>query len=119
MKRLWWTLPGLALLVLGAHFYRAGQGWAVVVCAAALLLLAWPRRGAVRAVQAVLLLGTLEWAWTAALLAQQRMALGRPWGRMAAILAAVALLTAAAAIVLRYRPLRRPAPPSQPPERAA
>ncbi|HET9820960.1 MAG TPA: hypothetical protein VFQ16_03975 [Burkholderiaceae bacterium] len=115
MKRVWWALPGLSLLVLGAHFYRAGQAWAVLVCGVAVLLLAWPRAAAVRAVQAVLLLGALEWAWTAAVLAQQRIALGRPWGRMAAILGGVALLTAAAAFVLRHRlPPRRPAgPPGQ------
>ena len=105
MKRYWWTLPSLSLLSLGAHFYRAGQGWAVIVCAMTLLLLAWPRQGAVRVAQAVLLLGALEWVWTAAVLAQQRMALGRPWERMAGILGVVALLAVAAAFVLRHRPL--------------
>ena len=59
-----------------------------------------------RLIQAALLLGTVEWLWTAYVLVQQRIAAGRPWTRLALILAAVALVTAAsiaAVEVLRKR----------------
>jgi predicted transcriptional regulator len=55
----------------------------------------------------VLLLGALEWLRTAAMLVQQRLALGTPWLRLAIILGVVALLTAAAALVFRSARLRR------------
>jgi hypothetical protein len=59
-----------------------------------------------RVLQLALLAGAAEWAWTAALLAQQRLALGQPWLRMALILGAVALLTLSAALVFRSAGLR-------------
>lgn len=98
--------PGLSLLVLGAHFYRA-QAWPLMLaCGACVLLLAWPRAWAARGVQLVLLAGALEWLWTVFALVQQRMALAQPWARLALILGAVALLTAGAALVFRHPRLR-------------
>lgn len=104
-----WLLlaPGLALTVLAAHFYRAGA-WAGVGAAllALGLMLVLRRRWVPALLQLCLLAATLEWLWTAFMLAQQRMALGAPWQRMALILGAVALLTAASAAVFRHRRLR-------------
>lgn len=105
----WWLIaPALALAVLGAHYYR-GQAWVGVAGCAALLvaMLALPRPGVARLVQAALVFATAEWAWTAWALAQQRMALGQPWKRMLAILVVVALLTAASALAFETRALRR------------
>lgn len=92
------ALAALALGLLGAHFWRAG-GWPLVAACAALMPVALlaQRRWLQRLVQAALVAGTLEWLWTAFRIAQQRDALGAPWGRMALILGAVALLTATAA----------------------
>ena len=87
--------PVLAFLVLGAHFLRDGAWPLTAACAILALLVAWPRAWVPRLLQAALVLGTLEWAWTAFVLVQQRMAEGRPWSRMAVILAAVALVTLA------------------------
>lgn len=100
------SLPVLALLLLAAHFWRAGAWPLVLICMALLPLLAWHRRWVAHAVQATLVLGTLEWLRTAALLAQQRLALGQPVVRMVLILAAVALFTAAAAAVFGSAALR-------------
>ena len=77
-------------------------------CCAWLLvaLLAWPRAWAARLVQGALVLGAAEWLWTAAVLIQQRQALGQPWLRMSLILGAVALFTAGAALVFRHPGLR-------------
>jgi hypothetical protein len=100
-------LPTLALALLGAHFYRAGTWPAVVVCVVLLgLMLLLKRPWVPRLLQAGLALGTLEWLWTTALLVQQRLALGQPWQRMALILLAVALFTAASAAVLSQRRVR-------------
>lgn len=97
----WLLAPALALLLLAAHFYRAAA-WPWLWATLALLPLMTLRRAWVpRVLQLALLAGAAEWVWTAALLAQQRLALGQPWLRMVLILGAVALLTLAAALVFR------------------
>lgn len=99
-------LPGFALALLGAHFYRAGSWPMLLACLLLIALLAWPRPWAARLVQGGLLAGSIEWAWTAYGFVQQRIALGQPWTRLALILGTVALLTAAAALVFREARLR-------------
>lgn len=103
----WLLLPALALGLLGAHFYRAAAWPLVGLCVVLVLLLAWPRVWVARLVQAALVLGALEWLWTALILVQQRLALGQPWLRLALILGAVAFFTAASALVFRSAALRR------------
>ena len=100
-------LPALALLVLAAHFLRAAQPAGVVVCLAGIGLLFVRRWWAARAVQALLLLGAIEWLRALAVLSAARRAAGEPWLRMAAILSAVALATAAALLVFRLARVRR------------
>jgi hypothetical protein len=106
MNILWLLAPALSFALLCAHFYRAGAWLPMVACIALLPLLLLRRGWAARLVQVCLLAGSLEWAWTALLLVQQRMALGQPWLRLVAILGAVALLTAASALVFGGRRLR-------------
>jgi hypothetical protein len=65
------------------------------------LLLLVQERWSVRAVQAGLVLGALEWVRTLALFAGQRMEAGRPWGRLAVILGVVAALTALSALAVK------------------
>ncbi len=105
-----WLLlaPALALALLAAHFYRAAA-WPLVGASLLLLglMLVLRRAWLPRLVQVCLLAGTLEWLWTALLLAQQRQALGQPWLRMLLILGAVALLTAASAAVFSQQRVRR------------
>ena len=107
MTALCLSLPVFALLTLGAHFFRAGQWPGVVLCVVLLGLLALRRRWAWALLQGALVLGAVEWLWTATAFAQQRIELGRPWTRLALILGAMALLTLAAAALLRGRRLRR------------
>lgn len=97
MKLLLLAAPILSFLVLGAHFLRESAWWLVAVCALLIALLAWRRPWVPRVVQVALALGTIEWLWTAAMLIQERMVEGRPWLRLAAILGAVAVFTAASA----------------------
>lgn len=98
--------PTLALLLLAAHFYRAGLWPLALVSLLLIALLFVPRAWAARAVQIALLAGTLEWLRTLAAFVGERMAAGQPYLRLLAILLAVALFTGAAALVFRAYPLR-------------
>lgn len=95
MRFILYAAPVLSFLLLGAHFLRDRDWILTAACAVLALLVAWPRAWVARLLQAALALGTAEWAWTAFMLGQQRLAEGRPWIRMAIILGVVALLTAA------------------------
>ena len=85
--------PILALLLLAAHFYRAGvyvlAGAAIAL--AGLVFVARPWAG--RALGLVLLFGAIEWLRTAWVFASLRESMGQPFGRLLAILGAVALFT--------------------------
>ena len=98
--------PALALLVLGAHFLRAGH-LALVAAAVAVVAIQFVRRPwAARIVQGALVLGTLEWLRTVALLAEERRAAGAPYLRMTLILTGVALATALSLLAFRSRAVR-------------
>lgn len=104
-----WRLvaPIIAFLLLGASFLRAGNDLMVVACGILVLLLAVPRPWAAWVAQLALALAALRWLWLTWTLAAMRAAAGVPYGRMVAILVAVALLTLLAALVFRSRALRR------------
>jgi ABC-type methionine transport system permease subunit len=96
----------IVLAILAAHFYRA-QAWVpfgVTVGLAPLLFVRAP--WAARVLQAALALGALEWLRTAAALVALRQSMGQPWTRLALILGAVALATAACALIFQWRPVR-------------
>jgi len=98
--------PALSALLLAAHFLRAGAWPGVAASLALLALLAIPRRWAARAAQAALVLGAAEWVRTLLLLVAARREAQAPYVRLAAILAAVAAVTAASALVFESRRLR-------------
>jgi hypothetical protein len=98
--------PSVALLMLAAHFYRAGlwpMAIAVVLVNSVLLV---RRAWTARAVQAVLLLGAFEWLRALAAFVGERVAAGQPYVRLVVILGVVALFTAGAALVFRSLRLR-------------
>ncbi len=99
-------LPALALVLLAAHFYRAGLWPLAAVALLLIALLLVPRAWAARAVQIALLAGTIEWLRTLAAFVGERIAVGHPYLRLTVILLAVALFTAATALVFRAYPLR-------------
>jgi hypothetical protein len=96
----------LSGLVLAAHFLRGGHLGVVMICLAALTILLIRESWAARLMQLLLLLGSLEWVRTMMILVSQRRSLGEPWIRMAVILGAVALFTAASALVFQGARLR-------------
>jgi hypothetical protein len=97
----------LSFLVLAAHFLRNDQLTLMLLsCAAPLLLL--PRRAwATRIVQAMLILGALEWVRTLLEIRAVRIEEGREWLRMAKILGGVAAFTFASGLVFLLPPIAR------------
>jgi len=95
----------LSCLVLAAHFLRGGHAAFVAICLALPLLFLVRRPWAGWTITVVLGLGSLEWLVTLIQIAQQRMAMGEPWLRMAAILGTVTLITGASALLPRTRRL--------------
>jgi hypothetical protein len=93
----------LALWLLAAHLFRSHLLLLATVAALAPLLLLLRSRAAPLLVQAMLVLGALEWLRTIAQLTMARMAMSQPWLRMSLILLAVAAFTALAAWLLRQR----------------
>ena len=99
-------LPALALLLLGAHFFRAALVPLTVVCLGLVALLFVRARWAWLTLQVALAIGTLEWLRTAWEFASMRAAMGQPFTRLLVILGSVALVTALAALALRTRTAR-------------
>ncbi|TBR24052.1 hypothetical protein EPO15_04830 [bacterium] len=100
----WRLLPaGLGLWLLAAHFLRGGHVLlaAALAAAPAGLLLRTPVSR--RILQAALAAGALVWLTTAVRLTASRREEGRPWARMAAILAGVAAVNVAGAALLEGR----------------
>lgn len=97
----------LALLVLAAHFYRAGLVFLVPVSLGLVLLLGVRFAWVPRVATAALALAALEWLRTLVVLADARLEAGQPWLRLVVILGTVLLLTLAAAWPLRSAAVRR------------
>jgi hypothetical protein len=96
----------LSLLLLAAHFYRAGQVVVTALCLALPLLLLLRKSWVPRLFQLLLVLGALEWLRALYGFAAMRIAFGEPWTRLALILGAVALFTGLSGLVFRNRKLR-------------
>ncbi len=95
-----YLLAMVSFWLLAAHFLRAGNVIMTGVCALLPALLLLHRRWSVRVLQVLLYCGTALWLRTAVLIARQRMRLGQPWGRMAVILGAVAIVTLISGLLL-------------------
>ena len=96
----------LSILVLGAHFLRGGSMIAVFVALVLIGLLFLRRPWVARLVQAVLVLGALEWLRTMYELAQIRAMHGQPYGRMLVILGIVAAVTLCSALLFQTQALK-------------
>ena len=96
----------LALLVLAAHFYRAGLIFLVPACIGLVLILAVRTAWVPRLVAIALVFAALEWLRTLLVLADARLEAGQPWLRLAIILGSVTILTLAAAWPLRSPAVR-------------
>jgi len=96
----------LSLLLLAAHFYRAGLAPLTVLCVALPLLLFLRQAWVPRLFQVLLVIGALEWLRALYGFAAMRIAFGEPWTRLAVILGAVALFTGCSGLVFRCSKIR-------------
>ncbi len=103
----------ISFLLVAAHFFRAGQVFFVILMLCMPLLLLLRQSWVPVVIQVVLLLAAVEWLRTLINIAQLRVHTGEPWVRMAVILGAVALFTAASGLVLRNAALRAWFTPAQ------
>ncbi|MDQ1310420.1 MAG: hypothetical protein QG601_1690 [Pseudomonadota bacterium] len=99
--------PGLALLLLAAHFFRAGLVPFAGLSVALVVLLFVRTPWAARLLQVALAAGTLEWLRTAWVFAAARAAADQPYARLLVIIGAVAVVTALAAWTIGNRTGRR------------
>lgn len=90
-------VPGLALLLLAAHFFRAGQVPFAGLSAALVVLLFVRTPWAARVLQIALAAGTLEWLRTAWVFSAARATADQPYARLLVIIGTVAALSALAA----------------------
>lgn len=108
MKNLLRLLPVLLSFgLLAAHFSRAGMFPFVILSLLFPFILLIRRKWAARGIQALLLLGALEWIRAMFGYIEIRKSIGDDWGRLAIILVTVALLTACSGLVFRGRSLRK------------
>jgi len=96
----------LVSLLLAAHFFRQGSGLPTAICLLVPLLFAWRRPWSLVVLQLSAYLGAAIWVVTAVRLVQERLAIGAPWATAAAILGAVAVLTAVSGALLNSRSIR-------------
>ncbi len=97
----------LSMLLLAAHFYRAGYLILVIAMLLGPLVLFICKPWTARVIQVVLVLGGIEWIRTLINLATIRQSVGAPWERLALILCGVALFTIASALVFSLRSLKK------------
>jgi lysylphosphatidylglycerol synthetase-like protein (DUF2156 family) len=97
------VLFAIAALLLGAHYYRAGNLLLVAFCLASPLLFFHKRRRSLILLQALAYGAAAIWVEAAIRLVEFRQQMGRPWMAAAIILGAVALLTLAAGLLLNSR----------------
>lgn len=97
----------LSSLLLAAHFFRFGHLFLVLLSLIFPALLWIRKRWAVRVVQGILIIGSIEWLRTLLVFANIRIAVGEPWVRLVLILGTVAALTLASTFVFRLSALKK------------
>ncbi len=102
-----WLIPVfVSLLLLAAHFLREGSMIFLLMSLLAMPLLAVKRKWVAWFLRVLLILGAVEWCWTAWLLVNTRIEYGEPFLRLAIIMGAVASLTFFSAFVFNTRRLK-------------
>ncbi len=97
------ALYAIAAALIAAHFLRAGELIPATLCLMAPLLFLLKSRRSLLLLQGLAYAAAASWLWTAWELVALRRAYGRPWLLGAAILIAVAAVSALAGTLLRGR----------------
>jgi len=101
----------IAALLLGAHFLRLGNLAFVALCLCAPLLLLYRKRRVLIVLQLLAYGAAASWIVLGLRLVESRLQSGQPWKLAAMILAAVALFTLLAGLLLNSRVVRERYPP--------
>ena len=96
----------LSLLLLVAHFMRAGNLVFGALSMSLLFSLFFRHPYIARIIQVVLVLGAMEWIRTAVEMVSLRLDYGQPWIRLVSILGTVALFTLLSASVFFLKSLK-------------
>lgn len=107
MKVPFFVLVVLSLILLAAHFLRSGSELGVAVSLAPIALLFLREPWAARVVQAVLVLGAIEWTRTLYELMQLRLAQGVSATGVVIILGAVIAVTIFSALLFEAKTMKR------------
>jgi hypothetical protein len=97
----------LSILLLGAHFFRAGDMVLVIVVLSGIIILLIPRPWAARIIQIGLVIGGIEWIRTLVNLVKLRQAMGASWHLLVLILGPVAVLTICSSLVFKLKALKK------------
>jgi len=97
----------LSLLLLAAHYYRAGLLPVAVVIIVSMLSLFVRREWSLKIARLLLFAGGFEWIRITFLLTSARQAAGAPWMRLAIILGSVAVICYAALALLYSQSVKK------------
>jgi hypothetical protein len=100
------VLYAVAVLLLGAHFLRAGSVLLVALCLATPLLFLWRKGVSLILLQIAAYVAAATWLEAAFRLVELRQRIGQPWTLAAVILGAVALFTLASGLLLNSRSIK-------------
>lgn len=100
-------LFSIAALLLGAHFFRAGNLALVALCVLAPLLFLLKSRWSIYLLQLSAYAAAAGWANVAIGIVELRRQVGQPWLSAGAILGMVALFTLVAGLLLNSRAIRQ------------
>lgn len=101
----------IAAVLLAAHFLRSGNLLLLALCLLTPFLLLVKKRWSLILLQLLAYAGTAIWIRTTVQIVQERLALGRPWGRVVIILGVVILVTALAGLLLNSNAVKQRYPP--------
>lgn len=99
--------PVLASFLLAAHFSRVQNDWLALSCLLFPVILFMKKRWILMIFQTFLVVGGIVWIDRAVMLVQLRQSEGRPWLRLAIILAVVALFTFLSALILFNKKIQK------------
>jgi hypothetical protein len=96
----------VSLLLMAAHFYRAGLLPVTAIVLVVTCMLFVPHGWVVRIIQALLAAGSIEWFITLSKLVSMRQAMNMPWIRLVLILGSVSIFTFGSIFMFRMKSLR-------------
>ena len=103
MNRIKYIIPSyISSFILAAHFFRHGQYFFVLFWIIIPFVLLIENKGTIRAIQILMILGSVIWMFVAVDLIQLRVISKMPWIRMAVILVSVSIFTLFSSVLIEF-----------------